>query len=299
MDENGWIDRGALAKAIRGNPERISVLNDILREAIRLRYQDILFGKKGLILVDSALLVEFGSTALSNHHVAFVRADEESRTDRVIERYAKSGRTMSPEDVRTMFSLQSGLDAKRTDLDAKIREVNNGSSLMVENGKTPSDLRKTFFSVLNSVDISGELRTRLILKQLGLSDLESAASFAELRKIHEEPHRFYHTWEHIVELLAHLFEYATSENLTDEQIAVLGGAILFHDSIYEVNKTYYSDNEARSANLSRDWLQRKGVKRDQIDRIYTLIQGTAHGKAEPGNRDFLSALLHDFDLAIL
>lgn len=280
MDENGWIDRTKLAKIFRERSDTKEILDAILREPILLRYKDILFGKKGIILVDSALLIEFGSTHFSNHHVAFIQADIGTRTERVIERYAKNGRTMNTTDVHIMFSYQSSAQEKRNTLETTIQEANNGSSLILENGETNPDMRKAFFSILNNIDISGELRTKLILKKLGLSDLECAASYAELKKLHEEPHRFYHTWEHITESLNHLFDYAVSEDLTDDQVAILGGAILFHDGIYEVDKTYYQDNEARSANASREWMEKKGVRKDWRDEIYTLIQETAHGRRD-------------------
>lgn len=299
MDENGWIDQTKLSKIFRERFDAKEILDAILREPIHLRYKDILFGKKGIILIDNALLVEFGLTHLTNHHAVLIQADMETRTERVIERYAKRGRTMNTTGVHAMFSKQSNTQEKQKNLEIMIQKENNGSALVLENGKITPDMRKTFFSILNNIDISGELRTKFILKCLGLSDLECAASYAELKKIHEEPHRFYHTWEHIIESLNHLFDYAIAEDLFDNQIAVLGGAILFHDSIYEVDKTYYQDNESRSASASREWMEKKWVRKDWRNEIYTLIQETAHGRRDIRKWNPLSMILHDIDLAIL
>lgn len=161
-------------------------------------------------------MVEFELTHLVNHHVVLVQTDIRTRKARVIERYSKSGRTMSENDIDIMFSKQSNTQEKQRELEKKIQENRNGSSLVFNNSENTPDIRKVFFSVLNSVDISGELRTRFILKKLGFSDMESIAFYAELKKIHEELHRFYHTWEHIIELLTYLFDYAIQEDLTDD-----------------------------------------------------------------------------------
>lgn len=61
----------------------------------------------------------------------------------------------------------------------------------------------------------------MVLKILGINELESSALVAELKKKHEEPHRFYHTWEHIVELFGHLFERGANDGLGDEEFAML------------------------------------------------------------------------------
>lgn len=103
---DGFIDRGELARIIRENPKSIRALNDILRKPILLRYGDVIAGKRGLILVDAALLVEFSLTHLGNHHAVVVTAPSEARLERVVRRYAKKGRTLSREDALKMFSLQ-------------------------------------------------------------------------------------------------------------------------------------------------------------------------------------------------
>lgn len=61
----------------------------------------------------------------------------------------------------------------------------------------------------------------MVLKMLGVSSFEASMFVAELKKKHEEPHRFYHTWEHIVELFGHLFERGANDDLGDEEFAML------------------------------------------------------------------------------
>lgn len=295
---DGFIDREELARIIRDDKTKVNRLNEILRKPMLLRYGDIVAGKQGLILVDAALLVEFGLTHLGNHHAVVVTAPTETRVERVIGRYAKKGFAKSREDVLKMFSLQMQTEEKVDKLEAVIAKEKNGSILTYDNGETEIDARKALFDILAKVDVFGELRAQMSLRMLGMSELESAALVAELKKKHEEPHRFYHTWEHIIELLGNLFERGATTDLPQEQVAVLAAAILFHDSVYEVKKTYYRDNEVHSAEYARRALSSRGIASNRVDEIYNLVRDTAHGSGEKPT-DYLSMILHDLDMSIL
>lgn len=131
----------------------------------------------------------------------------------------------------------------------------NGSVTILENNSTSRDTRKTFFQVLNQIDRFGDLRTSYIYKLLGVQGNYDVMT-GELRKLYDAPGRYYHTWEHITDCLRKLFEVAIAENLTDDEIAIIGGAILFHDIIYTVtDDIYYRANEARSAQFSHQYLE--------------------------------------------
>lgn len=121
---------------------------------------------------------------------------------------------------------------------------------------------------------------------------------AELKKKHEEPHRFYHTWEHIVELLGNLFERSVATNMPAEETATLAAAILFHDSVYEVKKTYYRDNEIHSAEYAKRALSARGVGNHRVENVYALVRDTAHATGEKPT-EYLSMILHDLDMSIL
>lgn len=298
MTADGFIDRTELARIVRENPDGIETLNDILRKPMLLRYGDMVAGKQGIILVDAALLVEFGLTHLGNHHAVIVTAPVETRIERVIPRYAKGGRTMTREDVLKMFSLQMSGKDKVAKLETTIEENKNGSILAYDNGEMPVDAKKAFFDILAKIDVFGELRAQMVLKMLGVSELESAALVAELKKKHEEPHRFYHTWEHIVELLGHLFERVANSGLPDEEFATLGAAILFHDAVYDVKKTYYRDNEIHSAEYARRALLGRNVGTSRVDNVYRLVRDTAHASGEKPT-EYLSMIMHDLDMSIL
>jgi predicted metal-dependent HD superfamily phosphohydrolase len=108
----------------------------------------------------------------------------------------------------------------------------------------------------------------------------------ELRARYSEPHRAYHTLQHIEECLG-WFARARDIAANPGEIAI---ALLYHDAVYD---THARDNEERSAELA---LAVCDLNRRQKDRVESLILVTKHD-ARPRSRD--EQLLVDIDLSIL
>lgn len=105
-----------------------------------------------------------------------------------------------------------------------------------------------------------------------------------------EPHRRYHTLDHLAFMLGVIDEHAT---LADDPDAVRLAA-WFHDAIYE---PFTPDNEERSAELALSALPGLGFAADRVAEVARLVRLTAgHGVAD-GDRN--GALLADADLAVL
>ena len=111
---------------------------------------------------------------------------------------------------------------------------------------------------------------------------------AQLAVRYAEPHRAYHTAEHVAECLAWLDQARDSA----ERPAELEAAIYFHDAVYDPRA---HDNEARSAELFRALTAGSGIPTESIDRVASLIESTARHAEEHGD----AALLSDIDLSIL
>jgi predicted metal-dependent HD superfamily phosphohydrolase len=105
-----------------------------------------------------------------------------------------------------------------------------------------------------------------------------------------EPHRRYHTLDHLAVMLRVIDEHAA---LADDPLAVRLAA-WFHDAIYE---PFTPDNEERSAVLAMSVLPGLGVPADRVAEVTRLVRLTAGHAVEPGDRN--GALLADADLAIL
>jgi predicted metal-dependent HD superfamily phosphohydrolase len=102
-----------------------------------------------------------------------------------------------------------------------------------------------------------------------------------------EPHRRYHTVDHLTRMLDVVDAYAS--HATDPTAVRL--ACWFHDAIYDPTRP---DNEERSAELAASMLGALGVPAYEVLR---LIRLTSIHEVSPGDRN--GELIADADLAIL
>jgi predicted metal-dependent HD superfamily phosphohydrolase len=114
--------------------------------------------------------------------------------------------------------------------------------------------------------------------------------FDRLVAAYAEPHRCYHTVEHVNEVLKVAGKLADAA--TDPAAVQL--AVWFHDAVYD---PWTSDNEERSATLAGDLLRPLGVPEATLRHVAAMIRATAHTAA--GEVDADTAVLLDADLAIL
>lgn len=120
------------------------------------------------------------------------------------------------------------------------------------------------------------------------------ALWQELRVLYATPPRRYHTFAHVLEVLARYDEVAAGPGWDHPDEALL--AVLFHDAIYLCGAP---DNEARSALAARAAIERWLPSLDP-DRVAVLVELTArHGALAPGTLDRDAAHFLDCDMAIL
>ena len=129
-----------------------------------------------------------------------------------------------------------------------------------------------------------------LLGRYGVSPADAYPVFDRLVAAHTEPHRFYHTLEHLNEM----FKVAgkLSDAATDPAAVQL--AIWFHDAVYDPRA---KDNEDRSASLAVDLLRPLGAPEATLSQVAAMIRATAHVVADDVDAD--TAVLLDADLAIL
>lgn len=104
-----------------------------------------------------------------------------------------------------------------------------------------------------------------------------------------QPHRKYHTLQHLEEVLS-LFD---GVRWLAARPAEVEAALWFHDAVYDLNR---HDNESRSADWAQRALLEGGVPAEAADRVHGLVMATRHD-IEPAGDD--ARLLVDIDLAIL
>ncbi|MFI7230067.1 metal-dependent phosphohydrolase [Nonomuraea angiospora] len=123
----------------------------------------------------------------------------------------------------------------------------------------------------------------------------SLATGAELIARWSEPHRRYHTLDHLAAVLAGIAQLAAPGNdLVDDLPAVLLAA-WFHDAVYDGRPGL---DEERSAQLAQSRLPSCGVPAARVAEVARLVRLTAaHDTLAAGDRD--GAVLCDADLAVL
>jgi predicted metal-dependent HD superfamily phosphohydrolase len=130
-----------------------------------------------------------------------------------------------------------------------------------------------------------------LLKQYGVPEYDAYPIFDDLANRHSEPHRHYHTLEHVAEVLrvvGRLSRFAADPN------AVLLAA-WFHDAVYD---PHAKDNEEQSVIVAAESMDLLYFSPELQAHVWDLIRSTAHSThLESPDPD--TAVLLDADLAIL
>ena len=128
-----------------------------------------------------------------------------------------------------------------------------------------------------------------LLEGFGVSPAEAYPSFDRLVAAYSEPHRYYHTLEH----LAEMFRVVGRLGLSDPAPVCL--AVWYHDAVYD---TRVKDNEGRSADLAVRELTALRLPAEVVGKVRTLVLATDHVNPPPAINGQVAVLL-DADLAIL
>jgi predicted metal-dependent HD superfamily phosphohydrolase len=127
--------------------------------------------------------------------------------------------------------------------------------------------------------------------QFGVPSYDAYPIFDDLVKRYAEPHRHYHTLEHVAEVLRIVGRL--SKYTTDPNTVLL--AAWFHDAVYDPQR---NDNEEESAVVAAEWLDSLDLPSSTVGRVMRPIKATTHSASTaPSESD--AAVLLDADLAIL
>jgi predicted metal-dependent HD superfamily phosphohydrolase len=131
-------------------------------------------------------------------------------------------------------------------------------------------------------------RFRRLCRDLGAA-ADATALFSTLSRAWREPHRVYHTLDHLADCLTELDRVAVPV----DSLAEVEAALWFHDAIYDTRRR---DNEARSAAWAVEALGALGIAEQKTARIAEHVLATKH-EGLPRSRD--AELVVDVDLSIL
>ncbi|MBI3726625.1 pantetheine-phosphate adenylyltransferase [bacterium] len=120
------LERRELGNVVFADPAKLARLNETMRVPLLTRLRAAMAGKKGVILVNSALLAEAELLHLCNNKVVLVVADEPLRVARLRER------GLSPEQIERRLACQFSTEEKLRRIRARIAEARWGRCEIVE-----------------------------------------------------------------------------------------------------------------------------------------------------------------------
>ena len=108
--------------------EKLRRLNEITHPYILLGFQEELYGKKGVILVNAALTAETGLSYLSNNNCVLMKSNGDLRSSRLVKR----GLTL--DQIKNVTNSQYSFAEKEAKLREAIGKDKHGHLWVVENG---------------------------------------------------------------------------------------------------------------------------------------------------------------------
>lgn len=140
-NKDGSINRKVLGEIVFEDREKLKSLNIIMQQPLLVRIRRELYGKKGLILLNAALIVEAGMTHLSNNNVCIVKTDKKSQKRRLLKR------NLSEEQIQRRLDSQYTFSQKKAVLQKAINRHHFGQMWVIDNsksanGKFEKDFRK-------------------------------------------------------------------------------------------------------------------------------------------------------------
>ncbi|HAN09110.1 MAG TPA: hypothetical protein DCP90_00670 [Clostridiales bacterium] len=293
LNKDGSVNRKELGAKVFGNKEDMNFLNNLMSTSINTRARREMYGKRGIILINGALLAEAGNLNICNNNVLLISADEDTQIRR-LER-----RQYGEEEINAKIKGQYGT-TKKTEVINEIIEKNKYGKLWTldTTSEKEADIEESFFEIVSGLGyklpqkLSEKNEVEEILKRLNKTDdTKLAQIIAEnIEETYNANKRHYHNLNHILSGLEELKIF--EQRLTEEEYLTLQFAYLFHDYIYDTKK---KDNEERSADVAKYIAETLGQDEKFIVQTQNLIMSTSHHKPITE----LEKIIDDVDLSIL
>lgn len=149
-EKDGMINRRKLGQVVFNSTGALEKLNAIMRKPILVRLKRELYGKSGLIILNSALLVETGTVNLCNNNVILLNCSKETLEKRLLER------GLTKEQIRRRIDSQYSFPEKKKIFEKAIERDNHGKLWIINNDESMTDksLTKTFKSVVKELRVN-------------------------------------------------------------------------------------------------------------------------------------------------
>ncbi|MCI0470417.1 MAG: dephospho-CoA kinase, partial [Candidatus Aminicenantes bacterium] len=144
-----FINSKALGKIIFRDIEKLNHFNTIIYKPLLLRLRRELYGKKGIILLNSDLILESEMAYLCNNNIILVTASKEIQLERIKQR------EYTEEQIANRISSHYTSDKKEKLIDEQIARDRQGSLYKINN-TTPGNMeniRNLFDKIIKDFNI--------------------------------------------------------------------------------------------------------------------------------------------------
>ncbi len=140
---DGSIDRKVLGEIVFADQQKLNKLNEIMATPILVRLRRELKDKKGLILLNAALLVEAEMSQLVNYNILLLSVSEKVQKDRLV------ARGLNHEQIQRRLKSQYDFANKKQHLEAVIAQQGQGKLWLLENDEADEEnIQKTLNLIL-------------------------------------------------------------------------------------------------------------------------------------------------------
>jgi pantetheine-phosphate adenylyltransferase len=127
MNKDGDIDKNSIRNAMFSNPDIKDKINQLFQQPIRTELRQEVYGKTGIILIESALFAEHNISDIVNNNIILVHTDQETQLKRLQNR----GDDMTT--IKNFLDGQYNTVMKQKSLEEKIQKSWYGKVIRINN----------------------------------------------------------------------------------------------------------------------------------------------------------------------
>ena len=142
------INRKVLGEIVFNDSAKLQILDELMQGPIEERMRREMYGKKGLILINAALLLEKNLLHYSNNRILIVTVDKEKQSERL------GARGLTQEQITRRISSQLGNEEKINLAQNLINMENEGKIWTFDSShENFEDIEKMFETIIHDIEL--------------------------------------------------------------------------------------------------------------------------------------------------
>lgn len=145
--KNNMIDRGKLGKIVFNDYKKWDELDEIMKKPLIEGFRKEISDKKGLIIVEGAIIIEKNWSHLFNNNIVLVHSNKKVQKKRL------KDRGWSNDKTKQVIKRQYSYAEKKKFLEKKISEDNHGTIFEVYNSENLNSIKNVFEEIIKKLKI--------------------------------------------------------------------------------------------------------------------------------------------------